>query len=362
MSLKRKLCHCILFTAALFLFVSLFTRSLPIISVDDIKRIQFRSDEARSAIDPCMDQNRSVGVEALPKGIVTLTTDLEMRKLTGQVHTKENKSSLKSLLALAVGIPQKQIVNEIVEKFLSNNFTVMLLHYDGVVDEWNDLEWSNRVLHVSAMYQTKWWFAKRFLHPDIVAEYEYIFIWDEDIEVEHFHPRRYLEIVKREGLEISQPALGDHSSFHYSFTKRQSEREVHRSVFDLSQNCTENATQFPCAGFAEIMVPVFTRAAWRCVWPMIQNDLVHAWGIDFKFGYCVQGDKAEKIGVVDSEYIVHKGLPTLGGKDSKGTQKEGNRTAVIKRCVDEMHTFHKRWQQAADKDLCWTDPYKPLNE
>ncbi|XP_042467108.1 uncharacterized protein LOC122050253 [Zingiber officinale] len=228
----------------------------------------------------------------------------------------------------------------------------MLLHYDGIVDEWNDLEWSNRVLHVSAMYQTKWWFAKRFLHPDIVAEYEYIFIWDEDIGVEHFHPRRYLEIVKREDLDISQPALGDNSSFHYIFTKRQSQREVHRHVlrvFDLSQNCTENATQFPCTGFAEIMVPVFSRAAWRCVWSMIQNDLVHAWGIDFKFGYCVQGDRTEKIGVVDSEYIVHKGLPTLGGK-------------VIKRCVAEMNTFHKRWQQAADKDLCWTDPYKPRNE
>ncbi|KAG6517329.1 hypothetical protein ZIOFF_020714 [Zingiber officinale] len=205
-------------------------------------------------------------------------------------------------------------------KFLSNNFTVMLLHYDGIVDEWNDLEWSNQVLHVSAMYQTKWWFAKRFLHPDIVAEYEYIFIWDEDIGVEHFHPRR----------------------------------------------------------FAEIMVPVFSRVAWRCVWSMIQNDLVHAWGIDFKFGYCVQGDKTEKIGVVDSEYIVHKGLPTLGGKDqpllhqvsrvclSVGMYQESNTwflfVQVIKRCVAEMNTFHKRWQQAADKDLCWTDPYKPRNE
>lgn len=30
------------------------------------------------------------------------------------------------------------------------------------------------------------WYAKRFLHPDIVAEYDYIFIWDEDLGVEHF--------------------------------------------------------------------------------------------------------------------------------------------------------------------------------
>jgi len=34
------------------------------------------------------------------------------------------------------------------------------------------------------------WFAKRFLHPDIVAPYEYIFIWDEDLGVEHFNAEK----------------------------------------------------------------------------------------------------------------------------------------------------------------------------
>ena len=31
------------------------------------------------------------------------------------------------------------------------------------------------------------WYAKRFLHPDIVAPYDYIFIWDEDLAVDHFN-------------------------------------------------------------------------------------------------------------------------------------------------------------------------------
>lgn len=31
------------------------------------------------------------------------------------------------------------------------------------------------------------WYAKRFLHPDVVASFEYIFIWDEDLGVEHFN-------------------------------------------------------------------------------------------------------------------------------------------------------------------------------
>jgi hypothetical protein len=32
------------------------------------------------------------------------------------------------------------------------------------------------------------WFAKRFLHPAVVSAYDYIFLWDEDLGIEHFNP------------------------------------------------------------------------------------------------------------------------------------------------------------------------------
>ncbi|MED6152428.1 hypothetical protein PIB30_117279 [Stylosanthes scabra] len=73
-------------------------------------------------------------------------------------------------MSIQVGVKQKEIVNKIVEKFPSSDFVVMLFHYDEVVDGWKNLAWSNRAIHVSAINQTKWWFAKRFLHPDIVAD------------------------------------------------------------------------------------------------------------------------------------------------------------------------------------------------
>ncbi|CAI0456990.1 unnamed protein product [Linum tenue] len=44
----------------------------------------------------------------------------------------------------------------------------------------------------------------------------------------------------------------------------------------------------PCAAFVEIMAPVFSREAWRCVWHMIQNDLVHGWGLDFTMRKCIE--------------------------------------------------------------------------
>ncbi|KAI7733351.1 hypothetical protein M8C21_004478, partial [Ambrosia artemisiifolia] len=45
------------------------------------------------------------------------------------------------------------------------------------------------------------------------------------------------------------------------------------------------------------------------------DDLIHGWGIDFQLGYCAQGDRKQKVGVVDAEYIVHLGVPSLGGSN-----------------------------------------------
>lgn len=70
---------------------------------------------------------------------------------------QKNAKRTTSLLALAVGIKQKTLVNQIVNKFLERGeFVVMLFHYDSIVDEWREFEWSDRVIHVSASNQTKW--------------------------------------------------------------------------------------------------------------------------------------------------------------------------------------------------------------
>lgn len=42
-------------------------------------------------------------------------------------------------------------------QFPLTNFAIMLFHYDGNVDRWKELEWSNYAIHVSAINQTKWY-------------------------------------------------------------------------------------------------------------------------------------------------------------------------------------------------------------
>ncbi|XP_072965337.1 uncharacterized protein [Typha angustifolia] len=367
----RKLCVCNLLPAAIVICIILFGGSAFVLFADNEKipawlvaNFGEMNQTAQSHI--CESQCKPVGSELLPEGIISLTSDLEMEPLLRIPERKGSEKPSKSLLAIPVGIKQKEVVNKIVSKFPSANFTVMLFHYDGIVDKWRDLQWSDTALHVSAISQTKWWFAKRFLHPNIVADYNYIFLWDEDLDVENFHPLRYLSIVEREGLQISQPALdSERSEVHFLITARLKEGDVHRRTYKLKggEICSEYTTAPPCAGWVEMMAPVFSGAAWHCVWHMIQNDLVIGWGLDYKFGYCAQGDRGLNIGVVDSEYIVHEGIPSLGGHgDNKAppgsaTSNDQARQAMKKRSYAELDIFTKRWQHAVVKDKCWTDPY-----
>ncbi|KAG5522043.1 hypothetical protein RHGRI_034298 [Rhododendron griersonianum] len=187
------------------------------------------------------------------------------------------------------------------------------------------------------------WYAKRFLHPDIVAAYDYIFIWDEDLGVEHFNAEEYIRLARKHGLEISQPGLEPTRGLVWQMTKRRGDREVHK--------------------FIEIMAPVFSRDAWRCVWHLIQSVcLMHydghcrmtwsmdgAWTLPFKnalrFLFSSNQPAHEKIGVVDAQWIVHQTVPSLGNQG----QAENGKPAwqgVRERCRREWKMFQDRLSNA----------------
>ncbi|XP_039122332.1 uncharacterized protein LOC120258924 isoform X1 [Dioscorea cayenensis subsp. rotundata] len=281
------------------------------------------------------------GAERLPPNIIVTESDLYPRRLWG-IPSEDLPMKQKYLVTFTVGYDQKNNIDAAVKKF-SGNFTIVLFHYDGRTSEWDEFEWSKSAIHVSARKQTKWWYAKRFLHPDIVAEYDYIFIWDEDLGVEHFDAEEYIKLVRKHGLEISQPGLEPNKGLTWQMTKRRGDREVHKETEEKPGWCADPHLP-PCAAFVEIMAPVFSRDAWRCVWHMIQNDLVHGWGLDFAVRKCVE-PAHEKIGVVDSQWIVHQVVPSLG---NQGHAENGKAPweGVRERCRKEWGIFQNRMAEA----------------
>jgi len=224
-------------------------------------------------LEPIMcTREKPQGTETLPPDIIDVSTDLFPRRLWG-VPEEDLPETPKYLLTFTVGVSQKEGVNEAVKKF-SKEFQVLLFHYDGKVSEWDEYEWSRTAIHISTRKQAKWWYAKRFLHPDVVEPYEYIFIWDEDLDLTHFNATMYIELVKKHGLEISQPALAPDRGLTWQMTKRRGDVEVHKEAVEQPGWCTDPHKP-PCAGFVEIMAPVFSAKAWRCVWHMIQVQIFH---------------------------------------------------------------------------------------
>ncbi|KAG5119786.1 hypothetical protein JHK82_034206 [Glycine max] len=224
------------------------------------------------------------GAESLPPGIVVSESDFYLRRLWGE-PSEDLKKKPKYLVTFTVGYEQRHNINATVKKF-SDDFAILLFHYDGRTSEWDQFEWSRNAIHVSARKQTKW----------------------------------YIHLVKKYGLEISQPGLEPNNGLTWEMTKRRGDKEVHI--------------------FVEIMAPVFSREAWRCVWHMIQNDLVHGWGLDFALRRCVE-PAHEKIGVIDSQWIVHQVIPSLGnqGESDKGKMPWDS---VRARCKSEWAQFQLR--------------------
>ncbi|KAF5796286.1 hypothetical protein HanXRQr2_Chr08g0349671 [Helianthus annuus] len=134
--------------------------------------------------------------------------------------------------------------------------------------------WPNYFLYLSSPYAPIWWYAKRFLHPDIVTTYDYTFIWDEDLGFEHFNADKYIQLVKKHGLEISQPGLEPNNGLTWQMTKWRGDKEVHKVHEEKPRWCSDPHLP-PYAVFVEIMAPVFSRAAWRCVWHMIETLHLH---------------------------------------------------------------------------------------
>ncbi|CBI18593.3 unnamed protein product, partial [Vitis vinifera] len=229
--------------------------------------------------------------------------------------------------------------------------------------------------------------------------------------------------MKSEGLEISQPALDPNSTdIHHRITIRKRMKKVHRRVWDLrgSVKCSNISEGPPCTGFVEGMAPVFSRSAWRCTWHLIQVNFC-LWSIqidesivssdDYKilailftlrildpfkisggkyifvsvvaiFDYrkkcgILQGDRSKKVGVIDSEFIVHQGIQTLGGgspsakKVSKDTfldetvKRQGapavdTRSEIRRQSTWELHVFRDRWDKAVKEDRKWVDPFKKI--
>jgi len=164
----------------------------------------------------------------------------------------------KSLYFSPVGKGGKEILSRILAAFPKDKFDFLIIAYDDT--DFSDLGDAIKVIRDRGQ---KWSLTKKHLTPDVVANYEYVFIWDDDIEPNNFNAEVYLDILRRNQLDIAQPSLtADSHSFHPITVS-------HATPVGRQTN------------FVEIMCPAYSAKIWPSIYAYIEPEINEfGWGYD----------------------------------------------------------------------------------
>jgi hypothetical protein len=188
-------------------------------------------------------------------------------------------TSDRCLLAIATSAIHKENVARIVERF-GPAFEKWLFVWDGSTFE--ETQFADcRVIHRDRF--KKCHFALELLTPDAAAPYDYVFLWDDDVDVDQFYPELFLEIMRRNELEMAQPALAPGSHVSHRITLQ------HPGIGRFTD-------------FVEVMAPVWTRAAWKKWHAMLVPENHWGWGYDVAARSACGYDR---MGIIDCTPVRH---------------------------------------------------------
>lgn len=185
---------------------------------------------------------------------------------------------MKILLCMAVGKNGKENFKRIAERIKKTDCIKKLMLLCFVYDDVDSNDLVSQTIIIKDKGQ-KWYFAKEYITKELVSNFDYILFWDDDLIIDDsFSFDNYFKIVKRNKLQVSQPALTRNSYYSHEITLQ----------------CDELGRE---TNFIEIMCPCYTKKAWNRLYDLItyKNDM--GWGYDFvDLGKC---------GIIDSEPVYH---------------------------------------------------------
>ncbi len=220
------------------------------------------------------------------QGLVRLVYRFQYRLQTSRFNRKAAHNSQrlagKSLYASPVGASGKEKLAKIIKAFGHERFDYIVFSYDATPFK-EDIFRNCKVIPVEGY---KWMYAKKHLTPEVCQGYDYIFYWDDDIDVGTFSFEEFLDIMKRNHLEMAQPALSAKSYKSHDLTAQDESYRIGKYT-----------------DFVEVMVPVFTNETWNKFWQILEKDeMGMGWGYDYLArSLC----RLTNLGIVDSQCVHH---------------------------------------------------------
>lgn len=189
-----------------------------------------------------------------------------------------------------VGETCSAVLPAIVERMASAGGEILLGVYDGWTPDLPAGRASKtRVVHEPGM--RKWQMARKHLVPDLVAEYDYIFLWDDDLDISDFDPEYFLKIMRINDLEAAQPSILSPHPLSHAITRQ-------KPCGNILGNGLKTVGRI--TNFVEIMAPAFSRVGWQRVYRHLDDNNPEAFGYD----YIPLGLR----GIVDCMHVVHTRL------------------------------------------------------
>eukprot|EP00939_MAST-03C_sp_MAST-3C-sp1_P000359 g359.t1 len=176
------------------------------------------------------------------------TTAMLERRRT-ELWSREGCSSVGGggvLFTITAGRQHRELVHSVVERFvgaLGDDVTFVVFHWD---DDDGSSGWHPAITqHVHERGEVKLGFARTHLTPAYVCDYEYVFVWDGDVEIPStFDARRFVEILRHDGAAVAMPGLGKESfaSYHFTRARPPPQRDTRRERSAISSRSPLHAT------------------------------------------------------------------------------------------------------------------------
>ncbi|KNE64728.1 hypothetical protein AMAG_10078 [Allomyces macrogynus ATCC 38327] len=226
------------------------------------------------------------------------------------------------LVAIPVGETAKFRIDTLVRQFGLEQFAFMLFIWDQ--SDWSKFPWFANVTAIRVARQAKFWYAKRFIPPEVALHYDYIWLLDDDMVLDfEWSPVNATETMRRYNVHFAQSALtvGEH------FDQGAIEKRVEEFAVGHWTN------------FVEMMGPIISRGAYWCAWTLTPWDTSSSWGVDNSFypvcsglGYC-------RFAVLDAYPMKHLDTRTFVGEvDKKLREVEASHKQFLDWCADVRKT------------------------
>jgi hypothetical protein len=134
------------------------------------------------------------------KSLIPMWYPLEEYLKTFSDNSPKFIQSGKNLVAVPCGKHGKHYIKKIIQNFGYEHFDYMIFVYDHT-------ELKEKIFEKCTIINEEgviWYFAKKYIEPQICKGYDYIFFWDDDIDIKDFNVEKFLDVMRENQLSIAQ--------------------------------------------------------------------------------------------------------------------------------------------------------------